>query len=60
MIDRRSLLTAMGAATITLGLPGRSLAQPLPYGGKPRRVVVLGRVSPVSSLRTNWNGKAPA
>ncbi|HIQ18990.1 MAG TPA: FAD-dependent oxidoreductase [Novosphingobium capsulatum] len=42
MIDRRSLLTAMGAATITLGLPGRSLAQPLPYGGKPRRVVVLG------------------
>jgi monoamine oxidase len=45
MIDRRSLLAAMGAATITLGLPGRSLAQPLPplsSGGKPRRVVVLG------------------
>ncbi|MCW1987502.1 UNVERIFIED_ORG: monoamine oxidase [Sphingomonas sp. R1F5B] len=46
MIDRRSLLAAMGAATVTLGLPSRSLAQPLPEplssGGKRHRVVVLG------------------
>ncbi|NMN04937.1 MULTISPECIES: FAD-dependent oxidoreductase [unclassified Novosphingobium] len=43
MIDRRSLLTALGAATVTLGLPARSLAKPLPPGGtRPARVVVLG------------------
>lgn len=42
MIDRRSLLTALGAATVTLGLPGRSLAKPLVPGKAPPRVVVLG------------------
>jgi len=42
MIDRRSLLTALGAATVTLGLPARSLARPLVPGKVPPRVVVLG------------------
>jgi monoamine oxidase len=62
MIDRRSLLAAMGAATVTLGLPGRSLARPLPEalssGGKPRRVVVLG--AGIAGLVAARERKAPA